>query len=251
LKDDAIEKLVKQATSENAEMVVPDRYLKIFEGKNKSTLEYHFISQNHSYKPIDFALQILMGLGRAWRATAVLYYMKIIKSHKIYFPDSIISEDFVFNLRIISKIKRISIYSGITLFNLKRQGSITTTFTEKLIDSYLILDQEAQTFIQSNDINPSIGKYYRDSALCRNVVVYLTFLLSNQNQQSFLEKLRAFKLILKNPRINNAFLCPQKSTPYFNNKIVVFYFRMVFYLIRHKLILPAFFLTLLAGKISR
>lgn len=247
----AIEKLVEASENHGADVVFPDRYIKIYSGSDKKRLEYHFRPQKANYCPKFFALEIMMGMGRAWRCTAVLYSSLLCKRHHLLFTKGIISEDFVFNLAVLSVSNKVSFYHGVTLINQKRQGSITTTFNENLIDSYLFIDKASKLFIEQNKIKPSQGQYYLDSLLCRNVVVYITSILSKKNKKSLYKKYSDLKLVLQNNRIKNALSARRKSTPYFNNRKKVMYFRLMFFLLSKRYVMPAFIFAYIASKVSQ
>ena len=98
---DAVSDMVKIAEEENSDAVIPDSYYKVFETDDRTVKAYHFTEKDFSSDPKVFALNVLIGKGRASRSTAVLYSMKCIKENNLRFPLGKISEDFFFNLGVI------------------------------------------------------------------------------------------------------------------------------------------------------
>lgn len=91
---DAVSDMVKIAEEENSDAVIPDSYYKVFETDDRTVKAYHFTEKDFSCDPKVFALNVLIGKGRASRSTAVLYSMKCIKENNLRFPLGKISEDF-------------------------------------------------------------------------------------------------------------------------------------------------------------
>lgn len=247
---DAIEGLVAIAEKENADIVITDRYYKIIESTNEKTLEYHFSEIEYISDPVQFTLKVIIGKCRAWRATAVLYNSNIIKSNNIFFPVGYTGEDIVFNMLFLSCAKRISFYNLPTLLNLKRKGSITTSYNEQQMKMFLFIDERTEEFIIRNEIDYQIGEKYKNSLLKRNIIVALTSLMSPQNKETITLKFEKARRILENERVLDAFKNLSEFSPYFNSKKVVFYFQIMNFLISNGIYFPAFVLAFIAGKKS-
>ena len=247
---DAIENLVKIAETESSSMVIPDRYYKIFESTGKKTLVYHFPEKDKTSNPIDFALKVIIGLGRAWRATSVLYSNEIIRNNKITFPIGYTSEDITFNLAFLAYIDKISFCSIATLMNLKREDSITTTFNANLIDMFLFIDGQVNNFLITNQIDTKTGLKYQDSLLCRNTIIALTYLMGPKNPDGFLSKYNNGKEILRISRINDAFRRKTIVLPYFQEVKVKLYFKIILNLLSKRMHFLAFFIIYLGGRFS-
>jgi glycosyltransferase involved in cell wall biosynthesis len=250
LVNNAIEKLTGLAETENSQIVIPDRYIKIIESTRKKTLIYHFGEKDKTHNPVEFALKVIIGKGRAWRATSVLYLSEIIKQNNIIFPVGYTSEDISFNLAIISHVKTISFCNKETLLNLKRSGSITTSYSNKLIDMFLYIDEQVNCFLNKSKIDSETGSIYNDSLLCRNTVVALTFLMGPENRASLRVKYTEATKLLEIKRIASAFKSNTFVTPYFSELKVELYFRIMYLLLSKRITKPAILLSYLAGKYS-
>jgi glycosyltransferase involved in cell wall biosynthesis len=250
LVNDAIERLTEIAETDNSQIVIPDRYFKIIESKGKKVLAYHFSEKEKTPNPVDFALNVIIGKGRAWRATSVLYSSETIKQNNIIFPVGYTSEDISFNLSILSHVNAISYCDKATLLNLKRIGSITTSYSKKLIDMFLYIDEQVIFFLNGSTVDRETGRIYNDSLLCRNTIVALTYLMGPGNRTSFNVKCTEAIKLLKHNRVSVAFKNKTFITPYFSEFKTGIYFRLMFFFLSKGIIQPAFLLALIAGKYS-
>lgn len=249
---DAVEGLVSCACKNNSSIVVPNKYTKIFEGSTKKRIEYHFKYNNETITPIDFGLKYLIGKGRAWRATAVLYDAETIKSKNIEFPLGYTAEDIVFNLDFLSNAITVSIYEKSTLINLKREGSITTTYNKNMLKNFFYIDSKIVDFLSLNNVPEEIGYKYRYSLLCRNIILsFFNLMMLSQKETNLQDKYRNFKKVLENDIVSSAFSFDKKITPFFNNKLISFFFNFEYFLIKNNINLIAFILIFLVEKMKK
>lgn len=248
LEKDAISELIKKAIATMADIVMPDRYVQVDEETGKRTLKYHFDKSSHIQDPKTFAIEVVIGRGRAWRAHALLYKTSLIKKYDFKFPVGYIAEDIVFNLQLLAKANKIEFYNKSTLNYLKRSGSITTIFQEDLDDTFLFIDEKVKEFLVSSDFNDLYGNKKRDELLCRGVIIYISDLFS---KKCFLEKEELIKKannLITNKRVIEAFKTSEIN-PYFGSKYIMIYFKIMFFLIKNGYKNFAFKLAYMAGKI--
>ncbi len=248
LAENSIIGLVKKAISTGADVIVPDRYIQVNEDTKKSTICYHFNNQSCLDNPIDFALNIIIGQGRAWRATAVLYRLSVLKKEKITFPVGYIAEDIVFNLQVLSSIKKIAFHKDITLINLKRSGSITTTFQENLGDVFLFIDEKVKEFLINTGNANEFGFSKRNELLSRNSIVFISSIFSDECDWSDIEKIEKANEFLKSERVREAFWT-KSINPYFQNRMKILYFKSIFFLIKKNCYNVSYILIKLINKL--
>ena len=181
IESNTIEVMVNVAINEKVDVVIPDRYMKVFENSQRTTLCYHFDENGYISNPKEFALDVIIGKGRAWRASAVLYKRSVIVNNACKFPVGYTAEDIVFNLQIMKHAKKIGFCKMATLRNLKRDGSITNTFNIDFFKTILFIDNKIEQFL--GDINISCTDSRRYSLLSRNVIIYLLDLMKSGNKQ--------------------------------------------------------------------
>ena len=148
---DAVSDMVKIAEEENSDAVIPDSYYKVFETDDRTVKAYHFTEKDFSCDPKVFALNVLIGKGRASRSTAVLYSMKCIKENNLRFPLGKISEDFFFNLDFLAVAGKISVYKKPSLYNLKRDGSLSASYHKGFFDTIPVSLREAAKLDGASD----------------------------------------------------------------------------------------------------
>lgn len=239
----ALEGLINVAERTKADIVIPIRYISVMESTGSSTLKFHFEEREQILDPIVFAKKVLIGKGRAWRASALLYKRIILIKYNIHFPVGYTQEDVIFNLDYFSRVKNIAFYNHPTLYNLKRKGSITTSYNEKLIDNFLFIDKKVEDFLVQNKINNADGQKNRDSLLCRNTIIFLTSLFSYTSNETIRGKLKRANAIILNDRIRASFQRESKELPYFNSKMAVIYFQIMFFLLKNGFNFSAFLLA--------
>lgn len=239
-----IELLLKKAITEDADVVMPDRYTKIsLEGK--ITEEALFIDYD-KYKTVsDFVVNIIIGRGRAWRVSSVLYKSHFIKEYTIRFPEGHTAEDVIFNLEVLSKVDRLAFVSKPTLNVNKRKDSVTATYHSNLFETYLLIDKKAQEYIKEVEYNEISGNIAVDSLLCRNIVFLIRNEMSSCNKKTFTEKVKRINHILNTNRVKNAFNQNKFIYPYWNSKIKVYYVVLMRNLIKYNLKFLAILLAMI------
>jgi len=233
LEEDAIEGMLKKATDTQADMVIPDRYTKVFEGSPERTIALHFTEQMYIEEPKEFATKVLMEQGRAWRASALLYSYDAICNSGARFPEGHIAEDITFNLYVLSYAKKIVFYPYSTLLNLKRDASITTTFQANFDKDIWYIDEQAQAFLERADVNTGINRERVDALLCRNIVTYLFSIMSAKNSMSYADKKRKAISLLNNPKARNV-IREKHVLPYFESPKTRFAIKVVYFLLRYR-----------------
>jgi len=249
LSEDAIEGLVGKALESKADVVIPDRYIQIVENESKTVEKLHFDDTCHIEDPTSFVINVMIGKGRAWRFTALLYRTEIIKHYNVRFPVGRVSEDFVFNINYMKYAKKIAFYRKSTLYNLKRAGSITNTFHDNMEQTYLFIDDEICKFFKDKSCKGDFDTK-RKELLCRNIITYITSIFSLKSPLKIDDRYRKANEILDNDRIKEAFNVSEIS-PYFNSQLIIIYYKIMFRLIKANRRKVAFMLARLTGKVSR
>ncbi len=227
----AIEGMVDEALKYDADIVFPDRYIKVFESTGESVVARHFPESMDTDNPIDFALDIMIELGRAWRASSVLYSFKAIEESEARFPEGRISEDICFNLQLLSHVKRIAVYKQPTLNNLKRDGSITATYQPNFEKDIWYIDSVVLDFLNKVGRADKESLEKADSLLCRNLVVYLFSVLSHKNSMPYEQKVKKAESILADSHSRNVVRKKCKA-PYFESKKSSLAVKVVYFLLR-------------------
>lgn len=205
LLEDAIEGLLKIALEKNADMVIPDRYNLVIEGQNNFRQIHHFHKPYFFEDPKQFALNVMISKGRAWRAHSLLYKTSVIRRNKIEFPIGYIAEDIPFNLSFLSHAKKIAFYEVATVNYLKRGGSITTTFQENLDEVFLFIDMEVEKFLENNNMSNTENEIKRNQLLSRNIITFILNVFSNKCNWSKKEKNEKLNQLLRNERVIESF----------------------------------------------
>lgn len=230
--EDAIEEMVKIAVREGSDAVYPNQYYQIEEATQKKTLRYHFFNDWMCDEPVQFALNVLIGKGRAWRAHSLLYRTSTINDNQISFPVGVTSEDIFFNLRFLSKAKKISFMQKPTVNYYKHSGSITTSYNPDFIDTIFLIDDYVKDFLEATHIDPAIGEPKRATLLLRNCVAFLIKVENkNLNPCTSAERKRRFMEIVQDPRVQAASRLAVEK-PYFQSKTVALYFQLMYRLLR-------------------
>lgn len=242
LVNNSVTELVNVAKKTSAEIIIPDRYIKINEITKVEKLCFHFNILKVSETPIEFALNTLISKARAWRATAVLYDLSIIKTKDIRFPVGYIAEDIVFNMLIFKVVNKIAFYKGVTLLNLNRSGSITTTFQENLGDVFLFIDGKIREFLIDTGNYNELGIRKKNELLCRNTIIFISSIFSSKCGWSRPKKVEVANEFLKRKIIKEAFMITSIN-PYFQSKVKIIYVKIMFFLIKYKLFNTAYKFT--------
>jgi len=210
----AIEEMLKKALETNADMVIPDRYIQIKESEGIRRIIYHFSTSEYIENPVSFAINVMIGKGRAWRAHSLLYRASIINENDIKFPVGYISEDIVFNLAFMTKCSKLSFYSGETVNYLKRVGSITTSFQEEFASAFLFIDETIKKFLVEMNVDNDTTNNLRNQLLCKNITSYIYDLFSKKCDWNKEKKLIKAKEIISIPRVDIAFKKGTINIPY-------------------------------------
>ena len=231
---DSIEQMVNIAIEDDADIVIPDRYFKVYENSEKKELCYHFGKDEYIENSVEFAANVLIGKGRAWRASSVLYKNEILQGNFCRFPIGYISEDVFFNLDVMKKAQKISFCKIPTLNNLKRRESITATFCEDYFETILKIDQKAFEFFQVTNYGEVIAMRKRNSLLMRNVITYLFGVYSKKNQVSSKKRRELFCEIVNDERVRSA-VNTRIEKPFFNYKFLGDVYLLINFLLRYRL----------------
>lgn|GEM_PF-189753 len=255
LKTDAVERLLTKACENDSDIVIPDRYHKVYEDSTAPSEELSFERDCWINDPVDFAFTVMIGKGRAWRSTSVLYKTSIIHEYGVHFPVGYTAEDIVFNLSFLTNAKRIDFVDYATLLNLKRSGSITSSYRKDLFDVFMFIDGQVRLFSDRVCYDSSKMQIARDSLLSRNIAVFITLEMSKNNNISLKEKRNRILNVLNSPRVKEAFSNHDLLTPYWNSKAKSRYVVFIRLLIKHKLyssaILTAGLCTLVISKMAK
>lgn len=232
LPSDAISGLVEKAQDENADMVIPDRYTKVYDDPAREEMAVHFPTEMYRANAHDFALDVLMEQGRAWRASALLYSYDVINKTGARFPVGRIAEDISFNFQILEEANKIAIYPKSTLLCLKHEGSISSTFQKNFEKDIWYIDEQARLFLKKTGLENSIGIQKADSLLCRNIVVYLFVIMSHKNSMNYKDKVIKAKKLLNAPEAKNC-VRQKHAVPYFESRKVQMVFSVVYWMLQH------------------
>lgn len=217
--NNAIEICLNIALSESADVVLSNCFYRTYEVSEKKEIRYHFSENDFCFTPSEFVTNIIIGKGRAWRATGILYRTGVIVENQCTFPIGKISEDIVFNLHLYSCAKKIAFCTLPLIDCLQREGSITKTFHKDFFDTILFIDNEVKCFFEKNNIDNNIANKKQNSLFCRNVIVYMLDIVQKNNGLSMKEKKSLYNNIIYNPRFQEA-MKTKMETPYFQNKYV-------------------------------
>ena len=246
LEVDTIELLLNKAIVDKADLVMPDRYNKIYENGNKIE-ELLFKSSEFKTVP-EFVINVLVSQGRAWRVSSVLYKADIIKRFKIEFPVGYTSEDMIFNLEYLAKASRISFIKYPTLNVNKRDNSVTATYKDNLLDIVLFIDRKVKEFINKTNYDVLYGNLAVDSLLCRNIILLINAEMSFKNKKKTVDKIKFINKVLSIKRVKEAFSQNKFITPYWNSKIKIYYVIIMRLLIKYKLKFIAITLAFISNK---
>lgn len=228
LYEDAIDGMVDCAENNNADMIVPDRY-EAFNSKG-SEIVRHFPDEMYTENPKYFGAYVLINKGRAWRAHSLLYNTSLIIKNKLQFIKGVISEDIFFNLDYLSVAENIQIYCKPTVKYRIREGSISRSFCPDYERIIWMMDEYASKFLKENNYSD----VYRKSLTKRNIVLYMTSIMSKENSMIYSEKKKFAEALLKQSRTVEVFR-EKTDYPYFNRRLAVYYFKLQYWLIEHRM----------------
>lgn len=231
LAEGAISGMVEKAIDTKADIVMPDRYTKIYESTREQKTAFHFPENFYIEDSRQFALQVVMEKGRAWRATALLYAAEPIQKNAVRFPIGYTSEDIVFNLALYLYVKRIAFYPFSTLNCLKRSNSITTTFQSGFEKTIAYIDGCAREFLQKANLTDEASEEKANALLCRNTVMYLFSVMSSKNPMTVSEK-KAYALRLLQDEKIRTVVRQKHSIPYFESRKAKLLLTVIYRLLR-------------------
>lgn len=241
LEENAIADMVEIAETENSDAVLPNSYYKVYENDSQKEKALLFEKKMFLSDPKEFALNVQIGESRGYRSTAVLYRLSVLKNNNIRFLLGKISEDYFYNLDFMSVAKKISIYDKPSLYNLKRLGSITSSFHNDFAETIWSMDEYAINFVKKTNNKNSESNKKIDALLCRNIVVYLFSIMSSANPMSYDEKKDYAHIVLKDKRTRNVWK-KHNNVPFFESKITILAFYVIYILLRLKSINLALFI---------
>lgn len=247
--ENAVELLLEKMLASSADAVFCDRYYQILESTGEKQLKFHFDETGYINNPVEFALEVMMGKGRAWRAHSLMYKSSVIKDNNIQFPFGYTSEDYPFNLEFLSYANRIDFLNEPTVNYLKREGSITTTFNKGYIDSIMYMDKISSEFLEKTQNDTPSGNEKRDSVFCRNIVSYLFSAMSPKNKDSFRNKKKYSDSILTADVLDR--FSGKLSLPYFKSKFSVVFFEIQFVLLKFRMVTLAELFAYIAGLLKK
>ena len=174
LQTQTITDMMKIIQQKACNAVYPHTYNKVYEAGGKCMPASHFPVEMFCEDPKKFAIEVLIGKGRARRSTAVLYDHNIIQKHHIRYPFGYISEDFFFNLDFLRNADSIALYTEPSLNNLKRAGSISASYYEDFFDTVLKMDESVEQFMAVLDHEKYKASLSgrRETLLYRNLLIF-------------------------------------------------------------------------------
>lgn len=246
----AIKDMAEKANDEKCDAVIPNTYYKTYDNSDKKVKSAHFTEDMFSKDPKIFALDVLIGKGRARRSTAVLYSLSLIKNNNIRYPLGRISEDFFFNLDFFSAAESIALYEKPSLNNLKREGSISSSYYENFFDTVLEMDVRVEEFIAKIDNDKYKDYIYgrRETLLFRNILIFAINVMGD-SKTSYHKRVLKCVQMFKNERLKAA-LESGAGTPFFEGKFQRFYMGFSLKLIRMKLYRLTCLLAFIAARIN-
>lgn len=246
----AIKEMAEKANDEKCDAVIPNAYYKTYDNSDKKVKSAHFTEDMFSKDPKIFALDVLIGKGRARRSTAVLYSLSLIKNNNIRYPLGRISEDFFFNLDFFSAAESIALYEKPSLNNLKREGSISSSYYENFFDTVLEMDVRVEEFIAKIDNDKYKDYIYgrRETLLFRNILIFAINVMGDSKTSYHKRVLKCVRMF-KNERLKAA-LESGAGTPFFEGKFQRFYMGLSLKLIRMKLYRLTCLLAFIAARIN-
>lgn len=218
----ALERLLGRM-DEGVDAVISNVYVKFYESGKPDELSRHIPERELCGDPKEFAVRVLMGRGRAWRAHSNLYRAEVVRRHGVRFPEGHNAEDIVFNLGFYAHARAIGFVNEPTLRYRKRGGSISNSFDPGFMRTIGFIDSEAAAFAAGSGVKEA--ERFVDSLYMRNVNVFVTSLLANTRDRA-----AAMKLI-SSERMRSAAKA-YASYPYFEGRARPLYMKTLFVLER-------------------
>lgn len=247
----ATEELLK-IISDGVEAVYPRTYYEFTEG-SKPVLREHFPVEIKVDAPVDFAKEVLIGMGRSWRATAMLYSMKTIYDNNIRFAEGASAEDYLFNLDFLSKAKKVGICEFPTLINRRTSGSRSRAYEASLLNSILENDRATKNFLESvcgGNVSAA-DNALRSSLMMRSVVTLIFKYVRYENNLSMKDKTDFIKKVTALPFVAEALKTEKLQMPYFSGKIYTEYYRITYCLLKGRQYFAVAVLSSWAAKIMK
>lgn len=241
-----IRNLVKIAEETQADIILPDRYYKFTDNIDNGRLVRHFPKSMHTDCCRDFATNVLIDQGRAWRAHSLLYNHEIIRKNNLKFQEGIIAEDFFFNLDVLRNAESLKVIEHPTVNYRVRKCSVSHSFNRNYENIIWMMDDYVKKYYKSiNEPEDSINRY---SLLKRNVVTYLTSIMSESNRMNAKEKEQFAKKFLDQFEVKKAFSM-RTSLPFYNNRMAKYYFALQYFCLKHRKINSAIGLAKLKNMV--
>lgn len=247
IEPDTISQMTEIAERENSHAVIPYKYQKVFpDGTVKKCI--HFTKDSFREDPREFTLEILIGKGRARRATAVLYNNEVIKKHDITFPHGRVSEDFFFNLEFMKIADKLSLYDRPSLRNLKRVGSLSNRYFSDFYETIEEMDDLVGEFIDGIDNKKyeSLIKGKREALFFRNVIIFVIQVMTDteipckERRKHSIEYLTTEKM--------RKYVEGSVDSPFFEGRVQKTYMKITLALLRRKMYSAACCLAYFAGR---
>ena len=246
----ALEEMVEIAEKENGDAVYPNKYYKVYEDKDEKTESLHFPAEIFTCDPKRFAVNVLIGKSRARRSTAVLYKLSVIKNSggECLYPLGIISEDFFFNLRFLKRAEKICLYEKPSLYNLKRKGSLSTSYFKDFYETVLKMDDEVAAFLNDLDTQTYQTEGKREGLFFRNAYVFALNIVGDKATPRK-ERKKKCREIFDSERFQNA-IHSKMEFPYFEGGLKRKFFKIALWCLRRRMYTLTFWLSSIAAKIN-
>jgi glycosyltransferase involved in cell wall biosynthesis len=199
-----IHRMVELAERENAEIVYSDRFILFFE-KNGYTKEMMLFLDEGSTDPSVFCMDTLIGQGRGARATGVLYKRESIVKNHVLFPERRVSEDFFFNLKLLSKIERLAIYHDNSLICTRRGDSISQRYHESFCETLFIINADVEAYLEESGNWDETNVRKVQTLLCRNITYQIWRIMSRHNKMNYDNKVKKCEEMLNRREAIEAF----------------------------------------------
>lgn len=242
LDKNALTGMIQAAEQYGADMVFPDRYYKVSEKTGKISLARLFPSKLYCSAPKEFALDVLIANGCAWRATSVIYRFALLQKRDIAFPEGRIAEDFSFNMKVLQYAEKIRIYPFATLYCTRRENSLSQSFHPDFLKDILYIDQVARKFLADTGKKDKKDEEKADSLLCRLATVQMISAMSHKNPTSYKQKKQYCMELVNHESICEIIRGRKYSIPYFSSAFNQIAIGMAYFMFRYRLDNIAFWL---------
>lgn len=233
--DCAIADMVEIIEKENSDVVIPSMYYKVYEDTGEKEIAYHFEESLFETDPRNYAIEILIGKVRGHRSTAVLYRTQVIKENNLRFPLGLIAEDFFFMMDLMAVANKLSIYTKPSLLNLKRMGSITSSYHPGFEKTIWLMDEKAIEFLNKTNTKNEKSMQKVDDLLCRSTIAYIFKVMSSKNKMPYKEKKKIAIDLLNHEKTRNVWR-KNHPVPYFKSIKTKLVFAVIYKLLRFNFI---------------